>query len=649
MTLGNLLLITLVLAPGLRVQAAPARVQAAPVRVQPPPVRIGISADPRQLELVPGARAKLRIAAPETPVVAANVGEIETLRSLGKGVFEATYVPPRETYPQVAIITATAGRSYGWLTLPLAGTGEVSVKAGPSGDASLTIGSRRFGPQRAGPDGRALIHIVVPPGSRYALAGGKRMNLNTPDVSHVHVTVGGLINAADGSSTALVRAFAVMPDGKTRRKAPLQLTATVGELSAAREVDPGVFECQWNLPLGAADTAVVEARLGDESMSISRAALQADRVAAPQQSTPAAPRRLRIDVERPGVVAGEGALDFMLVLDDGAGNPVDDADPRVSTSVGTLLGLTRGMPGRWTGHVSIPERLEGDSKLVIVASSGDQVAKREVNLLGGPAADLTIRTADDGGGGRSPVTFAVATTDRFGNPTDDAAPKARAALGKLDAAVRRGVGLYHVVYHPPAAATASRDEVTIRAGSAERVTHVPLHYAAQSRLDIAPKGGIAKGSGAYGPAFGAQVSLWTQIADGNLGLVLDGTWFRFATDSTVSSASGPVAVSNTNSYLAFTAAPAWRFPLGSRAMLWASLGAGLVRVQNSSTIPPQKTIDDATWVGAGTAAVSLGARMWGGYPFLEVRASYVGDPKLTSLKDSFIPVLLQLGYRFDAL
>ena len=111
MTLGNLLLITLVLAPGLRVQAAPARVQAAPVRVQPPPVRIGISADPRQLELVPGARAKLRIAAPETPVVAANVGEIETLRSLGKGVFEATYVPPRETYPQVAIITA-------WKSMP---------------------------------------------------------------------------------------------------------------------------------------------------------------------------------------------------------------------------------------------------------------------------------------------------------------------------------------------------------------------------------------------------------------------------------------------------------------------------------------------------------------------------------------------------
>ena len=641
MTLGNLLLITLVLAPGLQVQAAPVRVQARPVR-------IGISADPRQLELVPGARARLRISAPETPVVSANVGEIETLRSLGRGVYEVTYVPPRETYPQVAIITATAGRSYGWATLPLAGTGDVSVKAGPSGDASLTIGSRRFGPQRAGADGRALIHIVVPPGSRYAVASGKRMNLNTPDVSHVHVTIGGVTTAADASGTALVRAFAVTPEGRARRRAPLQLTANVGELSPAREIDPGVFEARWSLPPGQASTGVVEARLGDEQVSISRAALEGGRVAS-HQATPAAPRRLKIEVDKPGVVAGEGTLDFMLALDDGAGNPVDDVDPRVSTSVGTLLGLTRGMPGRWTGHVSIPERLDGDSKLVIVANSGDQVAKREVNLLGGPATDLTVKAAGDGGGGRSPVTFAVATMDRFGNPTDDATPKARAALGKLDAAVRRGVGLYHVVYHPPAANTASRDEITVRAGSAERVTHVPLYYSAQSRLDIAPKGGIAMKSGAYGAVAGAQVSLWSQLWDGNLGLVLDGTWFKFSQDSTISSSSGSLDLTSSASYLAFTAAPAWRHPLGSRAMFWASLGAGLVRVQSSSTLASQPTIDDATWVPAGTAAISLGARMWGGYPFLELRASYLGDPKLDSLSGSFTPFFLQLGYRFDAL
>jgi hypothetical protein len=40
--------------------------------------------------------------------------------------------------------------------------------------------------------------------------------------------------------------------------------------------------------------------------------------------------------------------------------------------------------------------------------------------------------------------------------------------------------------------------------------------------------------------------------------------------------------------------------------------------------------------------------MWGGYPFLEVRALYVGDPKLSGLTGSFVPVFLQLGYRFDA-
>ncbi len=599
---------------------------------------IGISATPRQVELVPGARATLRIAAPEMPALSASVGNIEKLHSVEQGVFEATYVPPRETYPQVAIIVARSARGFGWLALPLAGTGEVAVKPDASGSGTVTIGSRRFGPQRPGPDGRALIRIVVPPGIRSAMSGGKRMNLNTPNVSHVYVLVDRSAAASDEGATIQVRAFAVTPEGKPRRRAPLELDVTPGHATAAREIEPGVFESRWSLPPGSTDAAVVEARLGDEPTFVSRATVQRDA---------ARSRRLRIEVDRPSVVAGEGTLDFSVVVEDGAGNPADDVSPRATASVGTFLGWTRGMPGRWTGHLSVPERLDGTSKLVIIATAGELMARQEVKLLAGATANLSVDLDGKASSG-SPVTVSVAAVDRFGNPTDDSKPEAKAVLGVLDAPIRKGVGLYQLAYHPPADGTAPRDEITVHAGRTERVMRVPLYEPASSALTIGLKGGAAAKSGRFGPVVGAESALWTGLGGGQLGLVLDGSWFGFSQSLTVTGPSGPLNVNSSASYLAFTAAPAWRQPLGRRAMMWVSIGGGVAHVQSGSKLTGQPEIKESRWVAAGTAAVSLGAKVWHGYPFLELRGSMIADPRLTSLTGSFTPLFLQLGYRFDA-
>jgi hypothetical protein len=609
-----------------------------PARTLPPArIPISISSVPQEVELVPGARAVLRVLAPEEPLLSVNVGRVERLRALGKGAYEAIYVPPSETHPQVAIITATAARTYGWLALPLAGTGEVPVKADKSGSATISIGSRRFGPQRAGANGRALIRIVVPPGIRHAMAGGKRMNLNLPEVSHVHVTLSQNQLGGGEGGAILVRAFAVTPQGKPRRRAPLALEATPGKLSVAREVEPGVFEALWTVPPDSGP-ASVEAKLTDEPRSTSRAVVQRGQAKA---------RRLRIEVDRASVIAGEGTLDFTLVFEDGAGNPVTDVSPRATTSVGTFLGWTRGAPGRWIGHVTIPERLNGDTKLVILAAADNLQERREVRLLPGPTADLSV----DGGARAargSPVTLAVSTVDRFGNPSDDARPEAKAQLGALEAPVRQGVGIYHVQYRPPASASAARDEITIRAGRAERVVRVPLAEPTSNLLGVAVKGGVAVRSGSIGPTAGAEASLWG-IGSDQFGLVLNGAWFTFSKNSSVSASSSTTfALDSKQTYFAFTGAPAWRQPLGRRAMLWASAGGGIVRAQSSAKLGTQPTIDEGKWVAAGTASVSVGARMWGGYPFAEVRAMYVGDPHLSNLSGSFVPFLLQLGYRYDA-
>jgi hypothetical protein len=600
--------------------------------------RVAISATPRQLELSPDARATLRISSPEMPLLSASVGGIENLHPVKQGVFEATYVPPHETYPQVAIIVASSADALGWLPLPLAGTGEISVKPDANGTAAVTVGNRRFGPQRAGPDGRVHLKIVVPPGTRHAVSGGKRMKLNSPAASHVFVVVSRNDVPADESATIHVRAFAVTPEGTPRRRARVELEVSSGQLTPARELEAGVFGASWKLPVGAAGSATVEARLAGEDQFASQATVRREAAQA---------RKMTLDVDRPRVAAGDGSFDFTLTFLDAAGNPVD-ASPNVTLSAGAFLGWTRGMPGRWRGHVAVPERLNGNSKLVIDVTAGDLEARREVSLEPGPTADVAVSSGAARGKG-SPLTLSIATVDRFGNPTDDAPPQTTAALGTLDAPVHQGVGLYQVTYHPPAKTDAPSDEVTIRAGRVETVTRVRFYGSLVSLLTLGLKGGAARRSGKIGPVAGVEASLWTRIGGNRLGLVVDGSWFNFSQHLTVGDAAGPLGLDTGASYLAFTAAPTWRQPIGRRVMLWASVGGGLVRVASSSKLAGQPSIDESAWVPAGTAALSVGLKALRGYPFLELRGTLVGNPKLSSLVGSFTPVFLQLGYRFDAL
>ena len=612
-----------------------------------PPARaagqIAISASPRMLELDPGARATLRITAPEPPVVSVNVGRVESVRALGGGAYEATYLPPAETYPQVAIISAYTSNARGWLALPLAGTGEVAVVTEPNGTATLVIGKERFGPAQADANGRASIRIVVPPGARYAMQGTKRLSLNTPDVSHVYVTLDRATVPADTSAVVHVRAFAVTSEGKPRRGAPLRLSATAGQLSTAREVEAGVFEARWSLAPGSAGAAAVEATLADEPKSTSQAAVQRE------SSTP---RKLQLEVGRRSLVAGDGALEFTIRVEDGAGNPVDEASPRASVSFGTFLGWTHSGPGRWLGRVSIPERLDGTSRVDIVASVGDVVTQRSVPLSAGPTAELSVDPASADLTGKTSATFSVSTVDRFGNPTDDAGVKATATLGAVEAPVRQGVGLYRVVYRPPAeTGGTTRDEITIRAGGAQRISRVKLPTPSTPLLSFTPKAGVAaRSGGGFGPVAGGEAAIWGQLGGEDFGLALDGRWFMFSqTRSVTPPGATALSLKTTASYVALTAGPAWRHGLGSGVMLWASVAAGMASVQGSSTISGQGQHDDPSkWVPVGAAALSIGARAWGGYPFAELSAAYVADPKIDSSSGSFVPLFLQLGYRFDA-
>src|SRR5437868_15492725 len=78
-----------------------------------------VDAEPRQLELSDEpVRAVPHVRSQVEPHVSASAGTISNLRREGADVWAADYLPPSESYPQVAVIAATAGAAVARLPPP---------------------------------------------------------------------------------------------------------------------------------------------------------------------------------------------------------------------------------------------------------------------------------------------------------------------------------------------------------------------------------------------------------------------------------------------------------------------------------------------------------------------------------------------------
>src|SRR2546423_10173006 len=106
-----------------------------------------VDAEPRQLELSDEpVRAVLHVRSQVEPHVSASAGTISNLRREGADVWAADYLPPSESYPQVAVIAATAGGEGARITPPLSGQGMGVVHTPPGADNSGADGGRSLRP-----------------------------------------------------------------------------------------------------------------------------------------------------------------------------------------------------------------------------------------------------------------------------------------------------------------------------------------------------------------------------------------------------------------------------------------------------------------------------------------------------------------------
>ncbi|ACG75559.1 conserved hypothetical protein [Anaeromyxobacter sp. K] len=443
---------------------------------EPPPGSGGalrIVADPPRLLLGRDGAAELRIHAPaevEELSISTNAGRVEGLRRLAGGGFAARYRPPAERYPLVAIVAATGrtarGPVDGWLALPLSGQGDARVRSQPGQEISLRIGDRTFGPRRAGPDGLAVIPVVVPPGVREAHHGFRPVDLHVPETSLVHAVADHVAVHADQAEHVRVLAYVVAPHGAARRGDVPAFEASRGSVSAvARE--PGAFEAIWTLPAGAVGEDRLVVRLPGSPAS--RAVIRLDAVAGP-------PATVAVTFDREAVVAGSveevGVTARVL---DAAGNAVD-APVELAAAGGTLSAPAPAGVGAVAARLRVRPGFGGRGEVVITARApaAGISGSRALPLQPGPPARARFSPDDavllaDG----HDAALRVTVLDRYDNPVR-AVPAVSARRGSILGVEPDGEGTWRVRYRAPAVPSRTGETVLAQVGQARATAELLL-------------------------------------------------------------------------------------------------------------------------------------------------------------------------------
>jgi hypothetical protein len=410
---------------------------------------------------------ELRVTAPpqvEELSLTASAGRIENVRRLPGGGFTARFRAPAERVPQVAIVSAL-GRSVnglddGWIAIPLSGEGDARVRGEPGSPVTLRVGDRTFGPVTAGPDGVAIVPVVVPPGVREAHQGFRPIDLRVPEKPLLHVVQDRTIVRADREEKVRVLAYVVAPHGVARRGDQPAFEPTRGTV-AVTEREPGAFQAVWTLPRGAAGEERLTVRL--PFAPASRSVLRVDAAAGP-------PAVVAVSFDRDALVAGSEAAVVTARVLDGGGNVVA-ADLELSAHGALLSEVQVRRPGEVVARLSAGPILSADEAVVTAAAEGVGISgARALPLRPGAPAGARFHPREPvlRSDGTREALLRVSVADRYGNPVA-ASPVVTAARGRVLEVAERARGEYAVRYVGPAVERASPEELVARVGPVRAV------------------------------------------------------------------------------------------------------------------------------------------------------------------------------------
>lgn len=367
---------------------------------RPPPVTVTLDADAVLLGSRERVGLDLDASVPGWPEpaldeikVRVNVGHVEGLTALGGGKFKAQLVLPASRAPQVGLVAVTVGEGdwlrWGWSRLVMSGRLAQTYEVDAGATVYASVSGRRFGPTRAGPDGKATLTLEVGPGSERVdvearSAGGAVANATVPLVIPPFPRA---VMIAEGLSPAPLTETAVLVFGVSRggeASAPPagELFAEGGSFTSTASPAPGVLVARYRAPAQAG-----RVRLGLKREGAERGALPEP---LELEVPPGRPQRLKIKVEPSSLRVDDPPAQVQVQVLDSQGLPADGGRLALDATVGAVTLPSQVAAGTLVAALTPPRDLSGQGIEGAGAVDGEVGARLYWYEGSGPPARLEL-------------------------------------------------------------------------------------------------------------------------------------------------------------------------------------------------------------------------------------------------------------------
>ncbi len=458
----------------------------------------------------------LRIEAPEReddPPLrgSVNVGVLGEIEPVEPGVYEASYTPPEERFPQVAVIAlwreTGPDATVAFFRLPLLGTARVPVHTVPGAGVAVSVGGRHFGPFEADEQGRAEARLVVPPGPRHAMvsaasgegeATSQRIDLGIPPYNRLTLATVPHAITADGFSQARLHLYYDVTGRRPPAAGEFHVETALEVQSPLEHVEGPLYRAEYTAAPGIPDGKVelrASVRRDAKSSGVATVTVGRQEVA-------------MLLAEASSVSAlGDGVspVELTLLARDRLGLGVGEAELAQRVERGELLQsveIEEIGAGEYRARI-LPARLdpprEKEQVTVTFATAEADVAVAFTIEPWEPAEVLVEPEASAlSADGSSTTTFELRAKDSDGRPMDHIQPHVSASSGTVVSVTAAEDGGYVVEYQAPLwrhrgrrgdadAPPPSREEtLRVSVGGVTVATAIELAALVREPLELAP-------------------------------------------------------------------------------------------------------------------------------------------------------------------
>jgi hypothetical protein len=598
-----------------------------------------IGAEPQKLELVDDSvHAVLHIRSQVEPRLSASVGTISNLHRESADAWTADYRPPSESYPQIALIAATAEEQLSWTALPLSGQGMAVVHTRPGAEITVELGERSFGPVKADEHGEAQVPVVVPPGLHEVRHLGRPIHLPVPEALRVHVVLMKDRVRADRVEKVHVRILAVDETGKPLPRFRLSLKPGRGKLSPLERHGAGEMWTTWTVPAGASGSVPLRVSLAGSPRLVAEAALGVG---------PGPAATIELTTDRDSIVAGRGSeIVLRARARDSAGNTSPDAlEASAPDGFGTLVAAGPGafrlrVPDSFGGRTSVELSAHPRGKATPRGSVTVRLLPAEPALASMDPDASSVRT----GGGE--LKIHIRRTDKFGNLVPGAKPAAFAEEGSVGAIETLPDGSYLAAYRAPA--RWDRDDTLVEARwpgifAQRRLALVPR----LAPLALGPAIGVTSNFARLtSPVAALSASVRSDRFGPELALTAEAAWSFTSQKQSVGTLGTAQA---RDDFFGLSAQLSVRKRLGLRTTIWGGAGPSFELVSSRLQLTGQPRISESALVPGAILSLGLEHRFVHAIPFAELRWSIHRDPALSTLSGSVSALSLIVGNHFELL